>query len=297
MRVVLIGQSGQLAQCLMERVPGGVEVACLGRPAFDLGSDDVRDFGALSAKRPDLVINAAAYTAVDKAETDRETAFAVNAHGPAGLAAFAAAQGIPMIHVSTDYVFDGSSARPYDEDDATAPLNVYGQSKLEGERAILRAQPRSIILRTSWLFSAYGANFVKTMLRLGRERDRLRIVADQTGCPTSAHELAQCIWQVAGRITDGEDGFDAWGVYHYAGAGATSWANFAGEIFASPHAGLATVPEIGRVTTADYPTPAIRPRYSVLNCAKIERHLGIRPAPWRTALADVLTRLQERAQA
>jgi dTDP-4-dehydrorhamnose reductase len=293
MRVIVIGQSGQLARCLAQSVPGGVEVTCLGRQAFDLGSE-APDFGVLSAQRPDLIINAAAYTAVDKAESDREAAFAVNAHGPARLAAFAASRGIPLIHVSTDYVFDGTKSQPYAEDDATAPLNVYGHSKLEGERAILAAQPRSVILRTSWVFSEHGVNFVKTMLRLGRERDRLRIVADQTGCPTSAHELAGCIWQVAGRIAHGGSGFDAWGVYHYAGAGVTSWADFARAIFVSPHAGLPAIPEIERVPTIDYPTPAARPRYSVLNCAKIERHFGLRPAPWETALADVLTRLQER---
>jgi dTDP-4-dehydrorhamnose reductase len=296
MRVVVIGQSGQLAQCLEESVPGGVELACLGRRAFDLASS-APDFGALSAKRPALVINAAAYTAVDKAESDRDAAFAVNAHGPARLAAFTASQGIPLIHVSTDYVFDGSKSEPYEEDDATAPLNVYGESKLEGERAILRTQPRCIILRTSWLYSAHGSNFVKTMLRLGRERERLRIVADQTGCPTSAHELARCLWQAAGRITRDGEAFHAWGVYHYAGAGATTWADFARAIFVSPRAGLPAVPEIERVATTDYPTPAIRPKYSVLSCAKIERQLDIRPAPWTTALDEALTRFQERAQA
>ena len=296
MRVVVIGQSGQLARCLAERVPDGAELSCLGRQAFDLAAPSP-DFGVLQAQRPDLIVNAAAYTAVDKAESDRDAAFALNAHGPARLAAFTATQGIPLIHVSTDYVFDGAGSRPYEEEDATAPLNVYGESKLAGEQAILAAQPRCIILRTSWLFSAHGGNFVKTMLRLGQERRHLRIVSDQTGCPTSAHDLADCIWQVAARIAAPGNAFGAWGLYHYAGAGATSWADFAQAIFASREAGLAHIPEIERVATSDYPTPARRPLYSVLNCAKLAGHLDIHPRPWQAALGDVLGRLQERASA
>ena len=292
MRVVVIGQSGQLARCQVECAPEGVELACLGRHVFDLASPSA-DFAALTARRPELVINAAAYTAVDKAESDQAAAFALNSEGPARLAEFTASLGIPLIHVSTDYVFNGAGSRPYVEDDETAPLNIYGASKLKGEQAILRLQPQCIILRTSWLFSAHGSNFVKTMLRLGRERDRLRIVADQTGCPTSASDLASCIWQVVGMIANASHGFRLWGIYHYAGEGVTSWADFAQAIFASPHAGIASIPEIERVATTDYPTPALRPRYSVLSCAKINRHLDISPEPWQAALADVLARLQE----
>jgi dTDP-4-dehydrorhamnose reductase len=296
MRVVVIGQSGQLARCLAERVPDGTDLSCLGRQVFDLAASSP-DFGAVAALRPDVIINAAAYTAVDKAESDRDAAFALNAHGPARLAAFTAMQSIPLIHVSTDYVFDGTGSRAYREDDATAPLNVYGESKLAGEQAILAAQPRCIVLRTSWLFSVHDGNFVKTMLRLGQERRHLRIVADQTGCPTSAHDLADCIWQVAARIAAPAAAFADWGMYHYAGAGATNWADFARTIFASPHVGLTGVPEIERVATADYPTPARRPLYSVLACAKLAGHLGIHPRPWQAALDDVLDRLQERIRA
>lgn len=255
------------------------------------------DFGALASFSPDIVINAAAYTAVDKAESDRATAFAVNAHGPALLAAFAASRNIPLIHISTDYVFDGAASRPYVETDATNPLNVYGESKLEGERAVLHAQPRSMILRTSWLFSAHGSNFVKTMLRLARERDRLRIVNDQFGCPTSAHELAQCIWRIAERICGRAEPFRHWGIYHYAGGGVTSWADFAAAIFASPEALVRRAPVIDRVPVQDYPLPATRPRNSALDCNKIAACFGLPPLPWQAPLADVLGRLHMGAHA
>ena len=296
MRAVVIGKSGQLARCLAESAPAGAELACLGRRELDIASASP-DFGALLSHRPDIIINAAAYTAVDKAESDREAAFALNAHGAGRLALFAAARKIPLIHISTDYVFDGGGLRPYVEDDAPAPVNAYGESKLEGERAVVRAQPESIVLRTSWLFSAHGSNFVKTMLRLAGECERLRIVADQFGCPTSAHALAQCIGALAGRIADAGGAFRLWGLYHYAGSGATSWADFAQTIFASPEARLAGMPAIDRVSTQDYPTPAIRPLHSVLDCAKIERVFDIHPAPWEAALTEVLVRLQGSARA
>ncbi|WP_088348312.1 MULTISPECIES: dTDP-4-dehydrorhamnose reductase [Rhodomicrobium] len=295
MRAIVIGQAGQLARSLADSVPAGVALECLGREAFDLASP-AADFGALTERAPDIIINAAAYTAVDKAESDREAAFALNAVGPSRLAAHAAACGIPLIHVSTDYVFDGASPRPYVEDDGTAPINVYGESKLAGERAIFAAQPASVILRTSWLFSAHGTNFLKTMLRLARECDRLRIVADQTGCPTSAHDLADCIWRVADRIAR-VDGPAPWGTYHYAGAGTANWADFAEAIFASPEARLAHIPAIERVPSRDYPTPALRPRNSVLDCAKIERLFEIHPVAWEAAMTGVLARLHESADA
>jgi dTDP-4-dehydrorhamnose reductase len=288
MRVAVIGKSGQLARCLAETAPEVFTLACLGRGELDLMTPSP-DFSALAAHRPELVINAAAYTAVDKAETDRDAAFALNARGPALLADFCAGQQIPLIHISTDYVFDGKGARPYTETDETAPLNVYGESKLEGERAIANALPRHVIIRTSWLYSPFSANFVKTMLRLAGERDSVRIVSDQIGRPTSASELAGAIWAIAGRLTANAP----WGVYQYADAGETNWADFAAAIFASPHAGLARRPHIERIASDDYPAPAKRPRYSVLDTSKIEAAFGVRPPSWRDSLDAVLARLAE----
>jgi dTDP-4-dehydrorhamnose reductase len=290
MRAAVIGRSGQLARCLLESVPEGVELAFFGRQELDIASDS-HDLTPLEAFEPDIAINAAAYTAVDKAESDRDAAFALNALGPSRLAGFSAARRIPLIHISTDYVFDGSSRRPYVEDDAVAPLNVYGKSKLMGEQAVIERQPKHVILRTSWLFSAYGHNFVKTMLALGKERPRLRIVADQFGCPTSAHDLARTIWTIAASAqTTKERAF--WGTYHYAGRGVASWADFAKHIFMSPQARLVGTPQVEGITTAEYPTPAARPQYSALDCARIEQRLGIQPLDWEASVSNVLARLE-----
>jgi dTDP-4-dehydrorhamnose reductase len=296
MRAVIIGKSGQLARCLVETAPAGGEPICFGRDSFDLAASSA-DISVLADARPDVLINAAAYTAVDKAETDREAAFALNAAGPARLADFAAVHGVPLIHVSTDYVFDGAGAQPYREDDPPAPINVYGHSKLEGERAIAERLPQRIILRTSWVFSAFGGNFVKTMLRLAGDRQELRIVGDQIGRPTSAHELARVIWRIARRIDEAEMRPAPWGVYHYADAGQASWADFAEAIFASPEAGLAAPPRIQRIGTEEYPTPSRRPLYSALDTTKIEAAFGVRPRPWREGLREVLARLTEEAAA
>ena len=294
MRAAIIGKSGQLARCLVETSPAEVELISFGRDSFDL-ADSRSNMAILADAQPDVLINAAAYTAVDTAETDREAAFALNAAGPARLADLAAAHDIPLIHVSTDYVFNGASARPYREDDPTAPINVYGHSKLEGEHAIANRLPGHIILRTSWVFSAFGSNFVKTMLRLAKEREQLRIVGDQFGRPTSAHELARVIWRIARRIEAPEMRFTPWGIYHYADAGQTSWAGFAEAIFASREAGLIAPPLIQRIGTEEYPTPAMRPRYSVLDTAKIEAAFAVRPRPWKKGLQDVLSRLTKEA--
>jgi dTDP-4-dehydrorhamnose reductase len=296
MRAVIIGKSGQLARCLTETVPAGVEPICFNRDRFDL-ADPRSNMAILADARPDLLINAAAHTAVDKAETDPDAAFALNTAGPARLADFAADHGIPLIHVSTDYVFDGAGSRPYRENDPPAPINTYGHSKLDGERAIAERLPEHIILRTSWVFSPFGGNFVKTMLRLAREREELRIVGDQIGRPTSAHELARVIWRISRRIVGREMRSATWGVYHYADAGQTSWAGFAETIFASPDAGLAAPPRIQRIRTEDYPTPARRPRYSVLDTAKIEADFGVCPRSWPDSLRHVLARLTEEAAA
>ncbi|MEJ2229019.1 MAG: dTDP-4-dehydrorhamnose reductase [Alphaproteobacteria bacterium] len=293
MRIAVIGKSGQLARCLAETAPTEMEVAYFGRAEMDIAQPET-NFAALTAYRPDLLINASAYTAVDKAESDREAAFALNEHGPARLAKFASELGIPLIHVSTDYVFDGAASRPYTEDDPTAPLNVYGESKLAGEQAVVRICPRHIIIRTSWLYSAYGHNFVKTMLRLGSEKDVLRIVADQRGRPTSTHELARVIWIIVQAIHDAPHSVP-WGLYHYADAGEASWADFAEAIFAASKPQLPNVPKIERITTAEFPTPAPRPLHSVLDSTKIERAFNIQAQPWTESLKEILARIHEEA--
>lgn len=292
MRILIIGRSGQLARCLADEKPSGVECALWGRDRFDLaaiGGTGAREAArALTGHRPDAIVNAAAYTAVDKAETERETAFAVNRDGPAVLAGFCAREGVPFVHVSTDYVFSGAKTGPYVEDDATGPVNVYGASKLAGEEAVRKAGGRFAVVRTSWVYSAYGQNFVATMLRAGTGRDRVRVVDDQRGCPTSAHELAKALWTVALRLASPEGGLS--GVYHYAGAGAATWADFAEAIFDEAKPWLGRRPVVERIGTADYPTQAARPANSVLDCSKVRAVFGLAAVPWRESLAKVIAR-------
>ncbi|MGQ3031182.1 MAG: dTDP-4-dehydrorhamnose reductase, partial [Ferrovibrionaceae bacterium] len=239
----------------------------------------------VAAMKPGVVVNAAAYTAVDKAESDADQAFLVNRDGPAALARAAAAVGAPLIHVSTDYVFDGTKDGAYTEDDPVAPVSVYGRSKEAGERAVREAAERHVILRTAWVYSPFGNNFVKTMLRLGAEREELRVVADQRGCPTAAADIAAAIVRLAGAD-------HGWGTYHYSGAGPTTWHGFAEAIFAGAAARGAKVPaRVTAIGTADYPTPAVRPANSVLDCSRIDRVHGIVARNWREALEDCLDAL------
>jgi dTDP-4-dehydrorhamnose reductase len=235
----------------------------------------------------DLVINAAAYTAVDKAESEPDLAFAVNRDGAANLAAFCRSKGIPLLHVSTDYVFDGSKSGAYTEEDPVSPVGIYSKSKAEGETRTSDQLKEHIIIRTAWLCGVHGQNFLKTMLRLGREKEHLRVVADQHGCPTFAADLAGAILEVAGQLkTEGED---RWGVYHFCGSGETTWHGFAEAIFelAGKYEKF-KVDTIEPITTAEYPTPAKRPPNSVLDCSKIERHFGIRPRHWKDALEETI---------
>ena len=259
--------------------------------APDLDRLDLTDHGAVAAylalARPDLVINAAAYTAVDKAESEPERAFAVNHQAAAALATACAARGLRLLHVSTDYVFDGTSARPYREDDALAPLGVYGHSKAQGELAVRAAG--GTVVRTSWLFEELGPSFVHTMLRLAGERETLRVVGDQVGCPTWADDLADALLALGRR---GE--LD--GCYHFCNDGQTTWHGFAEAIVAQGRAHRALrCTGIDRITTAEYPTPARRPAYSVLDTERI-RALGIVPPPWRAGLAHVVARVLGPAQ-
>lgn len=287
MKLLVIGRSGQLARALAELAPG---LPCLGRPDIDLANPRAAE-AAVLARAPDLVINAAAYTDVERAEDEPWAALAVNRDGTAALARATACLGAALIHVSTDYVFDGSKPVAWTESDPTGPLNAYGASKLAGEQAAVAANPRTLVLRTSWLYSPWGRNFVTTMLGLAG-RERLSVVADQRGTPTSALGLGRAILAIAPRLAAAPAGAPGWGIRHYAGRGVTSWAGFAGEIFARAAGGLVSrTPEIMPIPSSAYPGRARRPRNSALDCGAFERDFGLAPEDWRTALAEVIARL------
>lgn len=285
--ILVTGANGQVGWELARR--GAAQgVRPLSHADMDI-TDETRVCAVLGDARPKVVVNAAAYTAVDKAESEREKAFLVNELGPRNLARACAARGIPLVHISTDYVFNGAKTTPYLEDDPVAPLGVYGASKLAGERAVLEAGARAVILRTAWVYGAHGANFVKTMLRLGSERDALRIVNDQRGCPTAAGDLADAILRIAARLTAGGDPA-LFGIFHCVGRGPTTWYEFARTIFAA--ARTAKKPALTPITTAEYPTPARRPANSVLECGKLAAVHGITLPEWPAALAEVLAEIQ-----
>lgn len=291
MRILVTGKTGQLAQSLAERGPDAhATVILLGRPEFDL-ADPTSPTGLLAAHHPDVIVSAAAYTAVDSAETEPEHAYAVNAEGPRRLAASAATLGIPIIHISTDYVFDGAKATPWTEDDATSPLGVYGASKLAGENAIRAASPDNIVLRVAWVCSPFSANFAKTILRLARERDELRIVADQIGTPTSALDIADGVLRVARNIMDQPNRHELRGLFHMGSAEATSWAGFARGIcdWLNDHSGRSVV--VHDIATADYPTKARRPANSRLDSRRLATIHGVTLPSWRTSLPPILDRL------
>jgi dTDP-4-dehydrorhamnose reductase len=288
LRVLVIGRTGQLARALAHVPHGQAELAFLGRGEFDLAAPK-RIGDAIAAHAPRVVINAAAFTAVDQAEVARDAAFQVNATAVGAIARAAAAGGAALIHVSTDYVFDGQRRGEYRETDPTAPVNAYGASKLAGEQAALAGNPRCVILRTSWVYAPWGRNFLGTMLRLADTGKRLRIVDDQRGKPTSALDLADACLAIAPKLAAAPEGDPAWGLYHYSGAGVCSWAEFAAEIFRAAHRHLGTpCPEIERIGTADYPTPAARPANSALDCLKFEAAFGMETVPWKRALDRVL---------
>lgn len=291
MRIAIIGAKGQVGWELTQRAP------LLGHEtlAWDVAELDITDAAAvdreLGASGADVVINAAAYTAVDRAEQEPELAFAVNRDGPAHLAAACNRLNIPLLHISTDYVYDGGKPSPYVEDDPVAPLGVYGRSKAEGDEAVRRLSPRHLILRVSWVFGIHGHNFVKTILRLAREREELRVVADQSGCPTYAGDIADTLLNLAGRIAE-IDASGAWGAYHYCGEPATTWHGFASAIveMARTREPLPTR-IVTAIATADYPTPAARPVNSVLDSSRLAFRFGIRPRSWRDGLHALLVAL------
>lgn len=290
MRIAVTGREGQVVRALIEQSSSGHQIVLVGRPELDLAGPCESIVAALERARPDLIVSSAAYTAVDRAESEPEIAFAVNEKGAEAVGEAARRLGVPLIHLSTDYVFDGRKEAPYTEGDPTGPTGAYGASKLAGEQAVLGVHDDVAVLRTAWVYSPFGANFVRTMLRLASERDEVRVVADQLGNPTSALDIAKGLLRVAENLRwSSEPGLR--GVFHMTASGEASWAEFAEEVFtlSAEHEGpSARVTPIG---TADYPTPASRPANSRLNCNKLARTHGVQLAPWRPALAEVIARL------
>lgn len=288
-QVLVTGGSGQVGtELARHRWPDGWEAVALTRADLDL--TDPAAIAAMVAGRPwAAIVSAGAYTAVDKAESDAVAAWAVNALAPAALAAAAKLRGIPIVHVSTDYVFPGDRDGAWEVDDPVAPLGVYGASKLGGELAVRSSGARHAIVRTAWVVSAHGNNFVKTMLRVGAERPTLRVVADQHGSPTGAADLAGALAALAVRLA--EDADAPTGTYHFSNTGPTTWHGFAEEIFrqAAPRGGPA--PAVEAITSAEFPTPARRPANSLLSHRAIGRDHGIHPQPWQSALGDILDEL------
>lgn len=281
MSTLVFGKTGQVARELARLLP---DAQFAGRDRADLSDPDACA-ALINELEPEMIINAAAYTAVDAAEDDEALATVINGAAPTAMAEAAQKIGAAFVHISTDYVFDGSGVAPWRETDATGPLGAYGRSKLAGEQGVQRAGGASAILRTAWVFSAHGNNFVKTMLRLGAERDRLTIVADQIGGPTPAADIAATCVRLAKEL---RKNLDASGVYHYSGGPDVSWADFARAIFAQ--AGL--TPEVVDIPTSAYPTPAKRPGNSRLDCHKLETVFGISRPDWRAGLHDVLKELK-----
>jgi dTDP-4-dehydrorhamnose reductase len=296
MRLLIAGWQGQIARGLVEAAPAcpDVKACAVGRAALDIC--EARSIErALAQIEPTIVINSAAYTAVDKAETDAERAFALNRDGARLLAEAAARRGIPIVHISTDYVYDGRKHGAYVEDDPAQPVTVFGRSKLEGEAALAAANPCHVILRTAWVFSPSGRNFVKTMLAQAAERKTVRVVDDQRGSPTYAPHLVAAILELARQLSgkkasEGpQDG--PWGVYHAAGTGTTTWRGFAEEVFRRSAALGGPVAEVEPIKSADYPTPAPRPMNSQLDCTKLEHTFGLRLPAWEEGVAECVERL------
>jgi len=290
--MVITGKSGQVVTALLERGKiAGHEVIALGRPELDLADPASVERG-LQAVAPDVIVSAAAYTAVDRAETEADLAYAVNCTGAGAVAQVAKTLGVPLVHVSTDYVFDGSLDRPYLEDDATGPTGIYGASKLAGEQAVLDIYPEgSAILRVAWVYSPFGGNFVRTMLSLAENRDEISVVADQAGNPTSALDIADGILIAATNLTKSDE-MALRGIFHMTASGEASWADFAEEIFVASVANGGPFASVKRITTAEYRTPATRPANSRLDCGRIAKVHGIVLPDWREALKTVVVRLQ-----
>jgi dTDP-4-dehydrorhamnose reductase len=294
-RILQFGTIGQLGRELIDAARSrgiGLDARSLEEADFTRPDDIAKIVRQADC---DIVVNATAYTAVDKAESEEALAHTINADTVGVLARACAERGLPLIHVSTDYVFDGAKRSPYLESDVTGPINAYGRTKLAGEQAVRDGLRAHVIIRSSWIFSAHGANFVKTMLRLGAERDALNVVDDQLGCPTAAADLADAILEIVRQIRAGASP-DHFGVFHYAGSGETSWRGFAQAIMDGARDWAGTRAQIRPIATADYPTPARRPLYSVLDCTKIQNRYGIKPVPWGLALQKMLRQLQSQRE-
>ncbi len=288
--ILVTGTTGQLATALAQE---GRDVHRLGRPTLDFDRPE-SIAPALDSAQPTLVVNAAAYTAVDAAEKEPEAAARANTSAPAELARFCARAGIPLIHISTDYVFDGAKGAPYVETDPANPTGIYGATKRAGEEAVLDACPKAIILRTSWVYSAAGKNFVKTMLGAAQKMDVLRVVGDQKGCPTAARDLAAAILAIAARLDDGWRD-DYAGVYHAAGTGWTTWHGLAEAVFAAAGPLGHKVPRVDAIRTEDWPTPARRPADSRLDCSKLFATFGVSQPPWQDGVARTVAELLQPA--
>lgn len=291
MRLLVTGRSGQLAHCLIESAAqrSGLQLAAIGRPELDL-AQPLGIEAAIAAAEPDIVINTAAYTAVELAEDEPDRAFAINSAGAEAVARAAKAAGAGLIQLSTDYVFDGELGRPYDEDDEPRPLNVYGASKREGEEKCLAVGGRAVVVRTSWIYSSHGGNFVRTMLRLAGERETVQVVDDQRGNPTSAHDLADALLDLAARMHDDPTACGG-SLYHLAGTGSASWAQLASELFDQARAIGLPAARVEPIATHMRPSRAVRPRNSQLDCGRIGRDYGLALPDWQSSLSTVLARI------
>lgn len=288
MKILITGANGQVGHCLQQQLRNSCwEFVALTRAELDISNAQAVE-NVVQQIRPAVIINAAAYTAVDKAEQELELAFAINRDGPANLARSAKRINAAILHISTDYVFAGDAIGIYSEDSPTAPQGVYGQSKLEGEQAVIAENDKHIILRTAWVFGEHGNNFVKTMIRLGNNRDTLGVVADQEGGPTYAGDIAKTLISIAQQYV--EKATVAWGIYHYSGLPHISWFGFAKHIFAEverTNLYKKSIPQLNAITTADYPAPAKRPANSKLDCSKIEQTFGVVASDWQLALKNI----------
>lgn len=289
MKILVLGANGQVGRALVESAPAGHIVLAPPRTVLDLIRPET--ITKFVKERPDVVVNAAAYTAVDQAEDEPVTVFAINRDGPSELARQCAAAGIPLIHLSTDYVFDGTKQNAYVESDTTNPINVYGQSKEQGEIAVRDNHKQHVILRCSWIFGRQGGNFVRAILMRASRGETLRVVDDQRGCPTAASSIARAIFRLIEHIGSGAD--TPWGTFHFAGRDAVTWFEFAKAIAAAARPWLNATPTIEPIASSQYPGRTRRPANSVLDCTLISKCFGIRPEPWRDALADAIAGIGE----